>query len=101
MAAPMARTRPPKETMLPAAAPVDSGIPPLSVALPATPEEVSSEAGVEAVAVMEPVPVTMVVLEPMGTDMEPPGTTGVAVGTTTTEVTEAVSVTATVKLLAS
>jgi hypothetical protein len=43
----------------------------------------------------------MVVLEPMGTDMEPPGTTGVAVGTTTTEVTEAVSVTATVVLLVS
>jgi hypothetical protein len=95
MAAPMAKTRPPKETMLPAAAPVDSGMLPLSVALPATPEEVSSDEGVEAV--MEPVPVAMVELAPtMGVTMEPPGAEGVAVGTTTTEVTEAVSVTATV-----
>jgi hypothetical protein len=96
-AAPMATTRPPKEIMLAAAAPVDSGAEGLSVALPATPvEDDSSDEGVDE-AETAPVPVAMVELEPtMGVTMEPPGAMGVAVGTTTTEVTEAVSVMATV-----
>jgi hypothetical protein len=96
-AAPMATTRPPKEIMLPAAAPVDSGAEGLSVALPATPvEDDSSDEGVDE-AETAPVPVAMVELEPtMGVTMEPLGAMGVAVGTTTTEVTEAVSVMATV-----
>ena len=49
----------------------------------------------------EPVAEAVELPPTMGVTMEPLGPTGVAVGTTTTEVTEAVSVTATVKLLAS
>jgi hypothetical protein len=96
----MATTRPPKEIMLPAAAPVDSGAEGLSVALPATPvEDDSSDEGVDE-AETAPVPVAMVELEPtMGVTMEPLGAMGVAVGTTTTEVTEAVSVMATVEVI--
>ena len=97
----MAKTSPPKETMLPAAAPVDSGAEALSVELPATPEVAdSSDEAVEETAA-EPVAEAVELPPTMGVTMEPLGPTGVAVVTTTTEVTEAVSVTATVKLLAS
>jgi hypothetical protein len=98
----MAKTRPPKETMLPAAAPVDSGAEPLLVALPATPEvaDSSEEAvGLELETAAEPVAEAVEFPPTMGVTKEPLGATGVAVGTTTTEVTEAVSVTATVRLL--
>ena len=58
-------------------------------------DEAVEETAAEPVAEAVELPPTM------GVTMEPLGPTGVAVGTTTTEVTEAVSVTATVKLLAS
>jgi hypothetical protein len=100
----MAKTRPPKETMLPAAAPVDSGAEPLLVALPATPEVAdSSEEAVglelELETAAEPVAEAVEFPPTMGVTKEPLGATGVAVGTTTTEVTEAVSVTAIVEVM--
>jgi hypothetical protein len=98
----MAKTRPPKETMLPAAAPVDSGAEPLLVALPATPEvaDSSEEAvGLELETAAEPVAEAVEFPPTMGVTKEPLGATGVAVGTTTTEVTEAVSVTARVEVM--
>lgn len=83
--------------MLPAAAPVDSGVPALSVALPATSDVAPDSSAVavdEADSEAEPVPAGMVEFPlTMGVTIEPEGATGVAVGTTTTEVTEAVSVT--------
>lgn len=80
---------------------MDSGAEALSVELPATPEVAdSSDEAVEDTAA-EPVAEAVELPPTMGVTREPLGPTGVAVGTTTTEVTEAVSVTATVKLLAS
>lgn len=78
MAAAMAKTRPPKEMAVPAAAPVDdSGTLALVVALPDEPE-VAAE--LEAMAPVLLGTTTAVELPPtMGTTMEDPGAMGVAV----------------------
>lgn len=99
----MAKTRPPKDTMLPTAAPVDSGEPTLVVGLPVE-LDVASDSSAEAVdeADSETEPVLAGTVEfplTMGVANVPEGAMGVAVGTTTTEVTEAVSVTATVLVM--
>jgi len=96
----MAKTRPPKETMLPAAAPVDSGAEGLSVELLPAPEVAdSSDEEVDAETAAEPVAEAVEFPPTMGVTREPLGAMGVAVGTTTTEVTD--SVAATVVLLVS
>lgn len=83
----MARTRPPNETMLPAAAPVEPGALALLVGLLLLPDPlVEVDSSPEAVDEgVEPVPEMMgiVALTPGTGVMGPPGTMGVAVGTTT------------------
>lgn len=90
----MARTRPPNETMLPAAAPVEPGALALLVGLLLLPDPlVEVDSSPEAVDEgVEPVPEMMgiVALTPGTGVMGPPGTMGVAVGTTTEVKTVAV-----------
>ena len=92
----MAKTRPPKETMLPAAAPVDSGAEPLRVALPATPEVAADDSADAEEAAEETAPVlaagTVELPPTMGVTIVGTGATGVAVGTTTTLVLVRVAV---------
>lgn len=99
----MAKTRPPNETMLPAAAPVDSGAEPLAVALPAVPEvaaEVAADADEAAEDAAPELAAGMVELPPtMGVTIVGTGATGVAVGTTMVLVLVRVAVRVTMILL--
>jgi hypothetical protein len=107
-AAPIARTRPPKEIALAGAAPVALGAGALEVVLPEEPLDDASEAsGVEVETVTAPVPVAVAVELPltMGVTIAPlltgMGIMGVAVATTEltrTEVAVRVAVEVTVML---